>query len=131
MHIQHAHSHTHSKANKWINRHTHILSHIPKHTGNQCCSCKKIVNVKRHKWITLMVWLTVVFNIMISNPQKIDYITTSLFTWWKKTYYSAVLGEKNEPWKKIIQFWCKLSNREMHQSCNMVTETHSLHVFYT
>lgn len=51
----------------------------------------------------LMAWLTVVFNIMISNSQKIDYITCSLFTWWKKVYYSAVLWDKHELKEKITQ----------------------------
>lgn len=44
----------------------------------------------------LMAWLTVVFNIMISKPPKIDYITSSLFTWWKKIYYCAVLCDKHK-----------------------------------
>lgn len=44
----------------------------------------------------LMAWLTVVFNIMISNPQKIDYITSSLFTRWKKIYCPAVLWDKHK-----------------------------------
>lgn len=51
----------------------------------------------------LMAWLTVVFNIMISNSQKIDYITCSLFTWWKKVYYSVVLWDKHELKEKITQ----------------------------
>lgn len=70
--------------------HTHTL------TGNQYCSCRKIVNVKRQKWIMLMAWLTVVFNIMISNSRKIDYITSSLFTWWKKIYWPVVLKDKHK-----------------------------------
>lgn len=44
----------------------------------------------------LMAQLTVVFNIMISNPRKIDCITSSLFTRWKKVHYSAVLWDKHE-----------------------------------
>ena len=76
------HTHKHSKANNgWI--HTHTQTHT---LWINACSCRKIVNVKRQKWIMLMAWLTGVFNIMISNPQKIDYITSSLFTWWQKTY---------------------------------------------
>lgn len=53
------------------------------HTWNQCCFCKKTANVKRQTWITLIAQLTVVFNIMISNPSEIDYISSSLFTWRK------------------------------------------------
>lgn len=50
----------------------------------------------------LMAWLTVVFNIMISNPQKIDYISSSLFTWWKKIYCPVVLQDKH---KEKLQSW--------------------------
>lgn len=92
----HLGTHSHLKANKWINTHIHTL------TGNQYCSCRKIVNVKRQKWIMLMAWLTVVFNIMISNSRKIDYITSSLFTWWKKIYWPVVLKDKH---KEKLQLW--------------------------
>lgn len=84
-------THTHTNT-----LYTHIHRDILTHTRNQCCSCREIVNVKRQKWIMLMAWLTVVFNIMISNPWKIDYITCSLFTRWKKMYCPAVFWKNTE-----------------------------------
>lgn len=103
-------SHTY-KTDEYTHTHTYIYTH----TGNQCCSCREIVNVKRQKWIMLMAWLTVVFNIMISNSQKIDYITSSLFTWRKKIYCPTVLGDKRKVRENnTVLMWAEWN--EMHQS---------------